>query len=91
MAQLISFNQDPSVLAKSKGLFEAQVAEDGTISFSLSHAHMSSPVVQAHIHFELGRPTAVWWCFCAVAPSLLVLHPEPSPAQLRLQTSACSR
>jgi len=36
MAQLISFNQVPSVLAKSKGLFEAQVAEDGTISFSLS-------------------------------------------------------
>ena len=31
MAQLISFNQDPSVLAKSKGLFEAQLAEDGTI------------------------------------------------------------
>ena len=55
MAHLISFNQDPPVLAKSKGLFEAQVAEDGTISFSLSHANMSSPVVQAHIHFGASK------------------------------------
>ena len=50
-ANLISFNQVPSVLTKSKGLFEAQVAQDGAISFSLSYANMSSPVVQAHIHF----------------------------------------
>ena len=55
MAQLIPFNQVPSVLAKSKGLFEAQVAEDGTISFSLSYANMSSPVVQAHIHFGASK------------------------------------
>jgi len=55
MAQLITFNQVPSVLAKSKGLFEAQVAEDRTISFSLSYANMSSPVVQAHIHFGASK------------------------------------
>jgi len=55
MAQLISFNQDPSVLAKSKGLFEAQLAEDGTISFSLSCANLSSPVVQVHIHFGASK------------------------------------
>ena len=64
-ANLISFNQVPSVLTNSKGLFEAQVAQDGTISFSLSYANMSSPVVQAHIHFGDSRTNggvAVFLC-----------------------------
>jgi hypothetical protein len=50
-AELNSFNQVPSVLTKSHGNFEAQINEDGTISFALSYSGMSSPVVQAHIHF----------------------------------------
>jgi hypothetical protein len=50
-AELNSFNQVPSVLTKSHGNFEAEINEDGTISFVLSYSGMSSPVVQAHIHF----------------------------------------
>jgi hypothetical protein len=50
-ADLSSFNQDPSVLATSHGNFEAELNEDGTISYSLTYSGMSSPVVQAHIHF----------------------------------------
>jgi hypothetical protein len=50
-AELTSFNQVPSVLAQSGGTFEAQLTDDGTISFELSYHNMSSPVVQAHIHF----------------------------------------
>ena len=53
-AELNSFNQVPSVLTKSHGNFEAQINEDGTISFALSYSGMSSPVVQAHIHFGAG-------------------------------------
>jgi len=53
-AQLSPFNQVPSVLAGSRGDFEAEINEDGTISFALSYAGMSSPVVQAHIHFGAG-------------------------------------
>jgi hypothetical protein len=53
-AELSPFNQVPSVLATSHGRFEATVNEDGTISFELSYAEMSSPVVQAHIHFGAG-------------------------------------
>jgi hypothetical protein len=53
-AELNPFNQVPSVLAKSHGRFEAQINEDGTISFALSYSGMSSPVVQAHIHFGAG-------------------------------------
>ena len=50
-ADLSSFNQVPSVLATGHGNFKAQLNGDGTISFELSYADMSSPVVQAHIHF----------------------------------------
>jgi CHRD domain len=53
-AELSSFNQVPSVLATGHGKFEAEISEDGTISFSLTYSGMSSPVVQAHIHFGDG-------------------------------------
>jgi len=54
-ADLISFNQVPSVLANSHGNFSAEIKEDGTISFELSYADMSSAVVQAHIHFGASK------------------------------------
>jgi CHRD domain len=54
-AQLISFNQVPAVLAQSSGSFTAEINPDGTISFSLSYANMSSSVVQAHIHFGASK------------------------------------
>lgn len=50
-ADLISFNQVPSVLAGSAGRFTAEINSNQTISFALSYANMSSPVTQAHIHF----------------------------------------
>jgi len=54
-ADLISFNQVPSVLATGHGHFNAGIRPDGTISFELSYADMTSSVVQAHIHFGAGR------------------------------------
>ena len=54
-AELTSFEQVPSVLAPSHGNFEAQINEDGTISFELSYANMSSAVTQAHIHFGASK------------------------------------
>lgn len=50
-AELSSFNQVPSVLATGHGNFEAEINDDGTISYSLTYSRMSSQVVQAHIHF----------------------------------------
>ncbi len=50
-AELSSLSQVPAVLAGSHGNFEAEINEDGTISFVLSYNGMSSSVVQAHIHF----------------------------------------
>jgi hypothetical protein len=50
-AELSSFSQVPWVLATGHGNLEAWLNEDGTISFELSYANMSSSVVQAHIHF----------------------------------------
>jgi hypothetical protein len=54
-AELIPFNQVPSVFAHSHGRFFARVNDDNTISFTLSYADMSSPVVQAHIHFGASK------------------------------------
>lgn len=54
-ADLLSLNQVPAVLAKSRGSFSAQINEDGTISFELSYAGISSQVTQAHIHFGASK------------------------------------
>lgn len=54
-AELIPFNQVPSVFAQSHGRFIARVNEDNTISFRLSYEEMSSQVVQAHIHFGASK------------------------------------
>jgi hypothetical protein len=54
-ARLISFNQVPSVLSNARGMFDAKINEDGTIAYAMSYANMSSPVVQAHIHFGASK------------------------------------
>jgi CHRD domain len=54
-AKLVSFNQVPSVLSNARGAFESKINEDGAISFALSYVNMSSPVVQAHIHFGASK------------------------------------
>ena len=54
-AKLVSFNQVPSVLATGHGRFEAEIEENSTIRYRLSYEDMSSPVVQAHIHFGASK------------------------------------
>lgn len=54
-AALGPLNQVPAVLAQSSGTFEAQINSDGSITFSLSYANMTSAVTQAHIHFGASR------------------------------------
>jgi CHRD domain len=54
-ADLNSLNQVPAVLTNSHGNFKAKVNDDGTISFELSYADMTSPVTQAHIHFGASK------------------------------------
>jgi hypothetical protein len=54
-AELISFNQVPSVLAKGYGRFRAEINDNNTITFELSYVDMSSSVVQAHIHFGASK------------------------------------
>lgn len=55
VAQLSPLEQVPSALAKSRGRFEAEINEDGTLTFTMSYSDMSSPVTQAHIHFGAGK------------------------------------
>ena len=54
-AVLGPFDQVPSVFAASSGTFEAQINNDGSISFSLSYTNMTSSVTQAHIHFGRSK------------------------------------
>ena len=43
------------MLAQSSRIFAANLTPEQTIAFSLTYANMSSPVVQAHIHFGANR------------------------------------
>ncbi|HUA97468.1 MAG TPA: CHRD domain-containing protein [Terracidiphilus sp.] len=64
-AELISLNQVPAVLTQSHGNFSARINEDGTITYELSYAGMSSAVTQAHIHFGASKTNggvAVFLC-----------------------------
>ncbi len=54
-ADLSPLNQVPAVFAKSFGQFEAEIEEEGSIPFTLSYEHMSSPVTMAHIHFGASK------------------------------------
>jgi hypothetical protein len=54
-ANLTSFEQVPAVNTTGHGLFEVEINQDSTISFKLSYTDMSSPVVQAHIHFGASK------------------------------------
>ena len=71
-ADLVSFEQVPSVLAPSHGKFEAQINDNDTISFELAYANMSSSVVQAHIHFGASKTNGgvvVFLCGGKVKPA----------------------
>jgi hypothetical protein len=74
-ADLISFNQVPAVLAKSRGHFEAEINPDETISFSLSYADMSSPVLYAHIRFGASKTNGGIMVFLCGGK-----NPTPCPA-----------
>jgi CHRD domain len=54
-ADLSPLNQVPAVFAKSLGHFDAEIEEQGSISFTLSYKNMSSPVTGAHIHFGASK------------------------------------
>jgi len=54
VADLSPLNQIPTVPAKSRGSFEAEIKQDGTLSFTLSYSDVRSSVIQAHIHFSAG-------------------------------------
>lgn len=74
-ADLVSFNQVPAVLTKSSGKFEAQINEDGTLSYSLSYENMSSSVLQAHIHFGASKTNGGVMVFLCGN-----LNPTPCPS-----------
>ena len=55
MADLSPLNQVPAEFASGRGNFEAELKDDGSLSFSLTYFDMSSSVVQAHIHFGASK------------------------------------
>ena len=65
-ADLVSFNEVPSVFSFGSGRFEATVDEDGTsITWDLTYDHLVGNVTQAHIHFadeDVNGAIVVFFC-----------------------------
>ena len=65
-ANLVSFNEVPSVFSFGSGKFEATVDEAGTsITWDLSYDHLVGNVTQAHIHFadeDVNGAIVIYFC-----------------------------
>jgi hypothetical protein len=50
-ANLSPLNEVPAKFSSGRGNFEAELNDDGSLSFQLSFSDLSTPATQAHIHF----------------------------------------
>ena len=65
LASLIGWNEVPAVLSEAIGGFTARVVGGDTVQYTLEVKGLSSPIVQAHIHFAqsaVNGPIVVWLC-----------------------------
>ncbi len=71
-ADLIGFNEVPSISTAGHGTFDGVAAGDWqSINWTLSFDGLQSPVAQAHIHFAqtaVNGPIVIWLCGTAALP-----------------------
>jgi hypothetical protein len=71
-AELISFNEVPSVVSQARGTFEGHTSGDwNSIEFELTFSGLQAPVTQAHIHLAqraVNGPIVVWLCGTPALP-----------------------
>jgi hypothetical protein len=71
-ADLIGFNEVPSISTQAHGTFDATVSGDWlTIEWELTFDGLQAPVTQSHIHFAqaaVNGPIVIWLCGTAALP-----------------------
>jgi hypothetical protein len=72
-ANLIGYEEVPSVSTAAHGTFTATVASDGlSISYELTYGDLAGTVQQSHIHFaqkSVNGSIVVWLCQTATTPA----------------------
>jgi hypothetical protein len=71
-ADLVGYNEVPSVNTKAHASFSAKVASDWlSVEYELTYEGLQAPIQQAHIHFSQTRvngPIIVWLCGTTALP-----------------------
>jgi hypothetical protein len=71
-ADLVGFQEVPSVSTSARATFDAELAGDGqSISYTLTISGLSSAIQQAHIHFAqvaVNGPIVIWLCGTTALP-----------------------
>jgi len=71
-AELIGYEEVPSVATRADGVFEARVGHDGqSVDYTLAFAGLQGTVTQSHIHFaqkSVNGSIIVWLCGSATNP-----------------------
>jgi hypothetical protein len=71
-AELMSFNEVPSVVSQAHGTFTGTTAGDwNSVDWELSFSGLQAPVTQAHIHLAqrgVNGPIIVWLCGTPALP-----------------------
>jgi hypothetical protein len=65
-ANLVGYNEVPSVSTAARGQFVATVSPDGlSFTYQLTFSGLQAPITQSHIHFSqqsVNGPIVVWLC-----------------------------
>ena len=72
MATLKPLEEIPTNVTDGTGTFKATINNDNTITFTLTYANLSTPVVQAHIHIgatKTNGAVAIFFCGPASSPA----------------------
>ena len=70
-ASLNGFQEVPPKLTDGSGMFTATI-NGGTLTYTLTYSNLSSPVLQAHLHFgqkAVSGGIFIWLCQTATNPS----------------------
>ena len=81
-ASLTGFQESPPKLTSGTGTFSATIS-GGTLTYKLTFSNLSSPVLQAHIHFgqkAVSGGIFIWLCQTATNPSPTPLTTPVCPA-----------
>lgn len=79
--KLIGFEEVPAISTAGKGKIKLKVrnGNTGTIEYKLSYSGLTSPALQAHVHFgqeSVNGGIALWLCDSATFPSPVATTPE---------------